>query len=156
MGSGHPLETFSAITQRLLRHLSSQSEVLDLLPRLTPVSAIAGGFVLWLVVVRALRWRRYNAMHRKYGPKWNNGLGAITPQEAQEIMHLSTVYDMPFLLYKALSFALFKTYAIVRLFFRCFSCLRVAECALQPAVDLEAPCINQGAEFKRKCFATIC
>ncbi|KAF8197134.1 hypothetical protein BJ912DRAFT_954888 [Pholiota molesta] len=112
MESGHPLDTFSTTTQWLLRHLPSQSEALDLLPRLTTVTTVAGGFILWLVVVRALRWRRYNAIHRKYGPKWNNGLGAINPQEAQEIIHLSTVYDMPFLVHKALSFALFKTYAI--------------------------------------------
>jgi hypothetical protein len=119
MESGHPLDTFSTTTQWLLRHLPSQSEALDLLPRLTTVTTVAGGFILWLVVVRALRWRRYNAIHRKYGPKWNNGLGAINPQEAQEIIHLSTVYDMPFLVHKALSFALFKTYAIVHLFFCC-------------------------------------
>jgi hypothetical protein len=104
---------FSSITRWLLRHLPSQTEILDHLPHLTPVTAVIGGFALWLLIVRALRWRRYNAIHRKYGPKWNNGLGTITPQEAQEITHLSTVFDMPQLLFNALSFALFKTYGIV-------------------------------------------
>ncbi|KAF8197139.1 hypothetical protein BJ912DRAFT_954913 [Pholiota molesta] len=103
---------FSSITRWLLRHLPSQTEILDYLPHLTPVTAVIGGFALWLLLVRALRWRRYNAIHRKYGPKWNNGLGTITPQEAQEITHLSTVFDMPQLLFNALSFALFKTYGI--------------------------------------------
>ncbi|KAF8966158.1 hypothetical protein BDZ97DRAFT_1622952, partial [Flammula alnicola] len=60
----------------------------------------------------ALRWRRYNAIHRKYGPKWNDGKGMITPEEAQIIAHVSSMYDMPFLLNYAVAFALFKTYGI--------------------------------------------
>ena len=82
-----------------------------------PFIAVSGGVLLWLALVRTFRWRRYNAVHHKYGPKWNNGKGIITPEEAQEIMAVSTRYDMPMLLNYSLSFALFKTYGIVRLSF---------------------------------------
>ncbi|KAF9476143.1 hypothetical protein BDN70DRAFT_935289 [Pholiota conissans] len=92
--------------------LFSPGAVLARLPHLSPLTTAIGGLAVWLLIVRALRWRRYNAIHRKYGPKWNNGLGVLDPQEAQEIMHTSTFYDMPTLLYYALSFSLFKTYAI--------------------------------------------
>jgi len=39
-------------------------------------------------------------------------LESITPEEAQQIIHVSSLYDMPMIDYYALSFALFKTYAI--------------------------------------------
>ena len=78
--------------------------------------AVSGGILLWLGLVRTLRWRRYNAIHRKYGPKWNNGKGSITAEEAQNIMAVSIMYDMPMLLNYAIAFVLFKTYAIVRIF----------------------------------------
>lgn len=101
----------------LLKHLPSQSEVIEWFQHIPPLIAVSGGILLWLALVRAFRWRRYNAMHRKYGPKWNNGKGIITPEEAQDIMSVSTRYDMPMLLNYALAFALFKTYGIVRLAF---------------------------------------
>ncbi|KAF9476142.1 hypothetical protein BDN70DRAFT_882785 [Pholiota conissans] len=105
--------TFSSESQWLFDYLRGRAErVLASLLRNTPLAVAFGGLALWLLVVRASRWRRYNAIHRKYGPKWNNGLGTINPREAQEIIHLSTVYDMPTLLYHAVSFALFKTYGI--------------------------------------------
>lgn len=75
--------------------------------------AVPGALLLWLALVRAFRWRRYNAIHREYGPKWRNGEGVITPEEAQIIAQLSAAYDMPLLLNYSLAFALFKTYAIV-------------------------------------------
>ncbi|KAF8966173.1 hypothetical protein BDZ97DRAFT_1658235 [Flammula alnicola] len=86
--------------------------MIDRLQHITPTIAISGGFVVWLGIVRMLRWRRYNAIHREYGTKWNNGLGKITPEEAQKIIHISTLYDMPLLLNYSLAFALFKTYGI--------------------------------------------
>ena len=73
------------------------------------VSAIAS----WVALTRSRRWDHYNAIHQKYGPKWDNGRGSITPEEAQVVVQLSTCYDMPFILYHSHSFALFKTYAIV-------------------------------------------
>lgn len=107
MNTSHPLvNPFSLIPQCLLNRLLHP----------TSVTTIAGGLFIWLGIARAMRWYRYNDIHRKYGPKWNNGLGTINPQEAQEIMHLSTVYDMPLLLDNALSLALFKTYGIVCLY----------------------------------------
>jgi hypothetical protein len=71
--------------------------------------------VTWVALARSRRWNHYNAIHQKYGPKWDNGRGRITPEEAQAVVQLSTYYDMPFVLYRSYAFALFKTYAIVSL-----------------------------------------
>ncbi|CAA7271256.1 unnamed protein product [Cyclocybe aegerita] len=79
---------------------------------IAPPIVVVGVLLLWLVLVRSLRWRRYNAIHSKYGPKWNNGQGIITPEEAQKIIHVAGLYDMPLLMNVALAFALFKTYGI--------------------------------------------
>jgi hypothetical protein len=76
------------------------------------VQAVFGGLLIWLVAVRAFRWKRYNAIHRQFQPKYNSKEG-ITPEEAQKIIQVSTLYDMPLLLNYALAFALFKTYGIV-------------------------------------------
>ncbi|KAL1755559.1 hypothetical protein FB107DRAFT_213323 [Schizophyllum commune] len=64
----------------------------------------------YLSLVRALRWRRYNEIHRKYTHKLADG--SLTPAEAQEVVQLSLGYDMHWLMTQALSFALFKTYGI--------------------------------------------
>ncbi|EPQ53280.1 hypothetical protein GLOTRDRAFT_46084 [Gloeophyllum trabeum ATCC 11539] len=64
--------------------------------------------VVYLGIVQALRWRRYHEVHKKYGPR----ISSLTPAEAQQIIHLSSQWDMPALVTIALSFALFKTYAI--------------------------------------------
>jgi len=66
-----------------------------------------------MLIVRTYRWRMYNAIHEKYGKKWNEGKGTLTPDEAQEIVNLSSMWDMPLLMNRALSFSLFKTFAIV-------------------------------------------
>lgn len=69
---------------------------------------IAG--VSYLALVRSLRWKRYNTIHAKYGGK----IRSLTTEEAQEVFHVAFHWDMPLLLYYSLAFALFKTYAIVR------------------------------------------
>ena len=85
----------------------------NLLPHISPpVQAVFGGIVIWLLIVRAFRWKRYNAIHRQFQAKYKT----MTPEEAQKIIQLSTMYDMPFLLTYALAFALFKTYGIVSTF----------------------------------------
>ncbi|KAJ7622151.1 hypothetical protein FB45DRAFT_753621 [Roridomyces roridus] len=71
---------------------------------------VSAGVLVYLCVVRALRRGRFNAVHKRYAAKWE--AKTRTVDEAQEIMKLGTTYDMPFLLEYALSFALFKTYAI--------------------------------------------
>ena len=73
-----------------------------------PVQAVFGVVLVWLVAVQAFRWKRYNAIHRQFQVK-----EGITPEEAQKIIQVSTLYDMPLLLNYALAFALFKTYGIV-------------------------------------------
>jgi len=64
----------------------------------------------YLCLVRSLRWRRYNAIHKKYSSKFQ--AKTLTPEEAQEVIQLSFMYDMPTLAKYSLAFALFKTYAI--------------------------------------------
>ncbi|KAJ7117921.1 hypothetical protein C8R43DRAFT_1036904 [Mycena crocata] len=74
-------------------------------------SAVACGLgLVYLSVVRTLRWRRYNAIHKKYTAKFK--AKALTPEEAQEVVQLSFMHDMPTLAEYSLAFALFKTYAI--------------------------------------------
>ncbi len=103
--------------QQLLGHVPDSVTTRLLNP--TATTAFVGCFTLWLSLVRALRWRRYNAIHRKYGSKWNNGLGELLPQEAQEIIHVSKSHDMPWLLFHTYALALFKTYGIVsQVYFR--------------------------------------
>ncbi|KAJ2913588.1 hypothetical protein MD484_g6832, partial [Candolleomyces efflorescens] len=96
--------------------------VIDKLTRSDP--AILGasvGFLAatsYLGLVRSLRWRRYNNIHKKYEKKWREG--GLTPVEAQEILLVSSFWDFPLLLHKAVSFALFKTYAITEILIATF------------------------------------
>lgn len=76
---------------------------------LTPAVGMAALF--YLALVRTLRWRRFDAIHRKYDAHLKSR--SLTPEEAQEVVHLTAFYDMPLLLNYAVAFALFKTYAIV-------------------------------------------
>lgn len=50
----------------------------------------------YLCLVRLFRWRRYNAMIRCYAGR---PLESITPEEAQQIIHVSSLYDMPMIDY---------------------------------------------------------
>ena len=102
----------------LVTLLSKSSEALAYLRHIqqpTLTQAFVSGVISWIALVRLFRWRHYNEIHRKYGPKWNNGEGTITPEEAQIVLQLSGFYDLPMLLNYALSFALFKTYGVVSL-----------------------------------------
>ena len=51
-------------------------------------------FAGYLILVRLLRWRRYNAMMKRYSGR---PLESITPEEAQQIIHVSRMYDMPWI-----------------------------------------------------------
>ncbi|TEB31420.1 hypothetical protein FA13DRAFT_366962 [Coprinellus micaceus] len=82
----------------------------DLTHPLTIATAVGTITILHLTLARALRWRRYYSIHREYEVKWKEG--RLTPGEAQRIMQTSCVYDMPWLLIRALAFALFKTYTL--------------------------------------------
>ncbi|KAF5371589.1 hypothetical protein D9758_003422 [Tetrapyrgos nigripes] len=67
-------------------------------------------FISYLALVRSLRWRQYNAIHKQYQKKYEQG--KLTPEDAQKIIKPGMGYDMPFVLGYALSFALFKTYGV--------------------------------------------
>lgn len=82
--------------------------ICELLTHISPRVQAVSGALVWLLVVRALRWRRYNAIHRQFQAKYET----MTPEEAQKIIQVSTLYDMPLLLNYSLAFALFKTYGI--------------------------------------------
>lgn len=70
--------------------------------------------IAYLLLVQSMRWRVYSRVHRKYAYLMSD-LTRMTPAEAQDIMHASTVWDMPAVTSNALSYAMFRTYAIVRL-----------------------------------------
>ncbi|KAF8664838.1 hypothetical protein AX16_000679 [Volvariella volvacea WC 439] len=72
--------------------------------------ALAVALPLYLWRVRSQRWKLYDAVHKKYQKKYEDR--TLTPEEAQEIMHVSCFWDMPLLMDYSLAFALFKTYAI--------------------------------------------
>ncbi|EKM76918.1 hypothetical protein AGABI1DRAFT_122398 [Agaricus bisporus var. burnettii JB137-S8] len=61
-------------------------------------------------VSNLLRFKRYREVHKKYQHKYE--AGKLTPEDAQKIMRVSAMYDMPRLLGYSLAFALFKTYGI--------------------------------------------
>ncbi|KAF5384037.1 hypothetical protein D9757_006960 [Collybiopsis confluens] len=85
--------------------------VYNIYPGMTLKATLIGASIIgYLILVRTLRWKRYQALHRKYGQKYEQGL--LTPEDAQNIIACSGQYDMPALMNYALSFALFKTYAI--------------------------------------------
>ncbi|KAL8279872.1 hypothetical protein RQP46_007722 [Phenoliferia psychrophenolica] len=94
-----------------------------------PIAGVALGTVaVYLSIVHSLRYSRINALHASYAKR--HGLKAspplrrndgraptraelpMTPVEAQEIIKTGLNYEMPFILTKALEFALFKTYGI--------------------------------------------
>jgi len=79
------------------------------------------GTVVYLILVRFLRYRRINSVLRDYFATHTleDGKDAtdpsaypMTPAEAQQIMRVSSAYDAPWLVEKCLQFALFKTYGI--------------------------------------------
>lgn len=114
------LNTLWSLGQRLLRspYLQAHTEIISNLRHISLAAGFTGAVIFWLCLVRALRWRRYNAIHQKFGAKWNNGLGTITPQEAQEIMHVSCLYDMPWLVSLGGGLLVFlNTYGIVSILF---------------------------------------
>ena len=53
---------------------------------------VLASFAGYLSLVRLLRWRRYNALMKRYAGR---ELDSITPEEAQQILHVSRRYDMP-------------------------------------------------------------
>jgi hypothetical protein len=87
---------------------------------------------VYIALARSLRWRRYNALHAKFAGR---SLESITVEEAQEIMHLNSMWDLPFINLYALSFAMFKTYAIVSVMSLPVNSILVERCT-QPRVSV--------------------
>ena len=146
------MDALPPVLSYLLRNLPSPSEVIESFRRVPPLAAFSGGILLWLALVRASRWRRYNSIHREYGLKWDNGKGIITPEEAQKIIAVPIMYDMPGLLAYATTFALFKTYGIVRITFD------IAKFQCQPrlsAIDFKTASVYKRAQGERNDFKTV-
>jgi hypothetical protein len=88
----------------------------------------------YISYVRLLRWHRYAAVHAKYAGR---PLDSITTQEAQEIMQLSMMWDLPWITLYSLSFAMFKGYGIVATFpFGPVAVLIEAYLMLQPSISV--------------------
>ncbi|THU87659.1 hypothetical protein K435DRAFT_969803 [Dendrothele bispora CBS 962.96] len=75
-----------------------------------PRASLGVSVLVYMGLVRFLRWKRYKTIHQKYQSKFE--AGTLTPEEAQRVIAVSSQYDMPMLLTYSLSFALFKTYGI--------------------------------------------
>ncbi|KAF8896926.1 hypothetical protein CPB85DRAFT_203349 [Mucidula mucida] len=69
-----------------------------------------GSSIGYLLLVKALRWKRYNDVHKRYLHKHRQG--TLTPEDAQVIVHLAMTWDMPTLMQYSLEFALFKTFGV--------------------------------------------
>ena len=114
-----------------------------------PVRAVFVGLLIWLAVVRAFRWKRYNAIHRQFQAKYKEG---ITSEEAQKIIQVSRLYDMPLLLRYALASVLFKSYGIVS---RSNSAWTLSKHYSSLAFYLKIACGYQRAELPRNCVEAI-
>jgi hypothetical protein len=55
---------------------------------------VVTGVLAYFALVRTLRWRRYDEMHRKFGSKINS----LSFEEAQHIVNLMGMYEMPFII----------------------------------------------------------
>ncbi|XP_006464016.1 hypothetical protein AGABI2DRAFT_209029 [Agaricus bisporus var. bisporus H97] len=98
--------SFSQALDATVPHVSN---VLQVKP-ITLTTGIAALFIGYLSFVQLLRFKRYREVHKKYQHKYE--AGKLTPEDAQKIMRVSAMYDMPRLLGYSLAFALFKTYGI--------------------------------------------
>ena len=93
-----------------------------------PIAGITlATLAIYLTAVRTLRWSRIKALHTAYAKK--HGLSTspplhrrnavaptraelpMTPVEAQEIIKVGLMYEMPYILTRSLEFALFKVRA---------------------------------------------
>ena len=110
----HPLAWIYII--HLLRS-PQQPKMLPLtgLAMLSPTSLVLSTILAYILFVRLTRWRVYQRVHRKYGRRLQD-LNALTPAEAQDIIHASMLWDLPSVIFNSLSFAIVRTYAIVRHF----------------------------------------
>lgn len=121
-----------AVDQRLSSPTEVMSKLSDTfslyrvsLPRLcliSPLSVTLFTLAIYLLACEVLRFRRVRKLENRYRKKDNERDGndtigrpdvVLTPQEMQEIIFTSLEYDMPGLMFYALTFALFKTYGIV-------------------------------------------
>jgi len=67
---------------------------------------------LYLFIVRALRYRRVDAIKRKYGMLKRDDLSKLTADQAQEVLQELVEMEFPQLFGFSVVFALFKTYAV--------------------------------------------
>jgi hypothetical protein len=67
------------------------------------------GLAFYLLVVRALRHSRVQALERERA-----NISKLSPARAQKMIKVPLTLDLPFMTTKAQAFALFKTYGIVR------------------------------------------
>ncbi|KAH8823465.1 hypothetical protein DL96DRAFT_1744338, partial [Flagelloscypha sp. PMI_526] len=106
------------MSSQLLQRLASIRSVLRQLLVLRPLAHRKSSsiglilFGIYLLVVRALRYRRRDAVEKHFAHLVKNKGEGMTPEEAQRIISPLIHLEMPFLVNLALSFALFKTYGI--------------------------------------------
>lgn len=77
--------------------------------RLAPFAV--GVLLVYVWTVRRYRFERYDEMYKRFGAKYENG--TLTPEEAQQVIHVMALYDMPTITKYAMGFVLYKEYAVV-------------------------------------------
>ena len=70
------------------------------------------GAALYLVLVRLLRFRRREAIRKKYGMLNRSDFARLTADQAQDILEELVEMEFPKLMGFSIVFALFKTYGI--------------------------------------------
>ncbi|KAH8888513.1 hypothetical protein GQ53DRAFT_871485 [Thozetella sp. PMI_491] len=77
-----------------------------------PYAGVASGLLLYLILVRALRFRRANSWKKKYGFTTRSSLSQMTIEQAHKINQELASQEFPLTFATSLFFALFKTYGI--------------------------------------------
>ncbi|KAG7092726.1 hypothetical protein E1B28_009055 [Marasmius oreades] len=102
------------------------------------VNVLCFALLAWIATVRAFRWRRYNHIHRVYGPKYQ--AGTLNADDAQEILWILSRYEMPSVMELSTAFVIFKTDAIVS---RAHPLQSSPRSNISPAIHIQTPRLDR-------------
>lgn len=77
------------------------------------VPYLVSGFIFYAFLCNVLRFRRRDAMHRKYYYPDRKSLGTMTSVDAQQITTYFSELEFPKIYYTSVQFALFKVYILL-------------------------------------------
>ncbi|KAF2108532.1 hypothetical protein BDV96DRAFT_652783 [Lophiotrema nucula] len=91
----------------------SETSGWDLVAKIGPTATAGLGIVpVYVLLCRALRYRRRDQAYTRYPYKMRDDFAKMTTQHAHEILKYVFQLEFPFLVKKSLEFALFRTYGI--------------------------------------------